>query len=173
MGAQKKREWKSNYIKSIPPGIHTRSHADYAKIREVREAVQALGFPAPLSQRPDDCPRVRRGNKDDAEDLLISTVNATDWEWVLGKYQLQGDEYAFRPEPCDRATDAQPGSVEKICELARRMEEGVELWHEGDKVAHRTYGEYTEGVGRLLERVFQPTYSEALDDCEDEGPLLD
>jgi hypothetical protein len=42
-------------------------------------------------------------------------------------------EPAELPFPQAQATDAVPGSEEKVAVLARRLEEGLPLWHPADR----------------------------------------
>jgi hypothetical protein len=60
----------------------------------------------------------------------------TVFEWTA-KFARIGDQSNaiedFEPQPCDRATDAPPGSAQRIAEYKRRIELGMELHHEDDE----------------------------------------
>jgi hypothetical protein len=54
---------------------------------------------------------------------------------VIEQIQNVGEEGWFVPQPCERATDAPPGSLKKIEVLRWRVEHGQELWHPDDRIS--------------------------------------
>lgn len=50
----------------------------------------------------------------------VDTADATAW-WRWNK--------AFRPLPAEKATEAAPGSKEKVCVMFERIHAGEELFH--------------------------------------------
>lgn len=47
--------------------------------------------------------------------------------------EINGHDEDFEPRPCATASRANPGTAEKISELAARYERGEELWHPDDE----------------------------------------
>ena len=52
-----------------------------------------------------------------------------------GEAVKAGKEHSFHPEPCQQPTDARPGSKRKLKILAKRAENGEELFADGDRNA--------------------------------------
>lgn len=57
------------------------------------------------------------------------TLSFSDEEREAVRHTL---DHEFEPFGFDKATNAMPGSWEKICVLERRVQMGVQLWHPSD-----------------------------------------
>jgi hypothetical protein len=59
----------------------------------------------------------------------------------VGSKGKPGDDFEPRSDTGFRPTDAVPGSEQKLEEMARRVREGLPLWHEEDR---RSYDDTSE-----------------------------
>ena len=63
---------------------------------------------------------------------LLSLSRASNSTHFRNAIDASRGGFDFVPAMCLHATNAPPGSPEKLAVLAKRYSDGVELWHQGD-----------------------------------------